>query len=166
MKSYRPVFSTGTAILLAIIAVVGCAGKGGGGRYSRSGDGYLGPGDIVNGQGGYLDIISFRVSSRKTLTFRMTSGTLDSFIGVTRGGSVYGTDDDSGPGLDAMLTLTLNEGDYEFRCTDFRTGAYSGSYSWSIDEDSGNAPNPESTEASKGPVSNPRTKLFEVVRVN
>jgi hypothetical protein len=74
--------------------------------------------DIEPGEDGYFEVHRVRVAASRTVTFTIDSG-FDSYLTVVRINSISGTvvnytvldeDDDSGDGLDAMITVTLQPG--------------------------------------------------------
>jgi hypothetical protein len=126
-------------LALGAMVLLGLAGCGGGGGDSsrpqpfvRNGNDRLQSGDQVNGFGYYIDYHNFKLTSRRTLEFTMTSNDVDPFIGVLEGQTILGYDDDSGIGNDSQLFLTLDAGEYSFRCTSASFGT--GAYHWEIRE--------------------------------
>ncbi len=101
-------------------------------------DGTLGEGDCLTRDGRFVDYYGLRsVGSSRTeygtvfTTFRMSSDELDSFLSVRTKGRFRDdvrSDDDSGDGLDAYLSLPLHDDVFLIEVTSKGPGPAAGSY--------------------------------------
>lgn len=79
--------------------------------------------DPLNDNDAAYDAYSLRLALGQTVTIRMSSEELDSVLTVTGPGLEDAGDDDSGVGLNALVTLTAQEeGVYEVRAVSLREG--------------------------------------------
>jgi hypothetical protein len=91
-------------------------------------NGTLQQGDDLDIDGAYLDRYSLTVEEAGTIRITMRSDDVDSWLWLLNtNGTVITADDDSGGGLDAQITRSLNRGCYLVEATSAfpgETGAY------------------------------------------
>lgn len=78
----------------------------------------------VNRAGSYAKFFTFRLSSRRQVTIDLDAS-VDSYLYLLQGSGTNGRalarDDDSGPGSDARISVTLNPGTYTIEATTYRS---------------------------------------------
>jgi len=128
----------GSAVLLALIFAAACGGDSTGpvnldctgGTSLAVGatvNGTLQQGDELDVDGAFLDRYALTVEEAGNIRMTMRSDELDAFLWLlSPNGSVITADDDSGGGLDAQITRSLNRGCYLLEATTYpeETGAY------------------------------------------
>lgn len=97
-------------LLLLSIFAVGCGGSGGGGN-STSHKGRLQSGDPVS-TNRYYDGFRFRAESSGPITIGLESGQFDPYLILgDEEGDLLDEDDDSGTGLNALITYSADDGE-------------------------------------------------------
>lgn len=128
----------GSGALLPLLLLVACGGDSTGPvdlncvggtplAVGATVNGTLLEGDDLDVDGAYLDRFALTVEESSSIQFTMRSDDLDAFLWLLRpNGNVITQDDDSGGGLDAQITQSLDRGCYLVEATTFpgETGAY------------------------------------------
>ena len=80
-----------------------------------------------------IDYYGFRITQNMTLTIDQTSSDFDAFVALfDSNGNIIDSDDDSGDGLDARLSLSLNAGLYAIGANSAFSTADFGEYTVSL----------------------------------
>ncbi len=128
----------GSAVLLALFLAAACGGDSTGPvdlscvggtplAVGATVNGSLQEGDDLDVDGAYLDRFALTVEESGNIRITMRSDDLDAFLWLLRpNGAVITADDDSGGGLDAQITQSLDRGCYLVEATTYfgETGAY------------------------------------------
>ena len=110
-------------------------------------EGTLDESDCVRSGGAFRDGWSLELDAERTLRIDLASDDLDAWLAVLdENGVEVASDDDSGPGFDASLTVTLQPGRYTLVASSFGPG-WVGDYTLSVVEDGTAAAAAASTEA-------------------
>lgn len=122
------------AVAVLILLVSGCGGGSGNG-VDTSGSGRLAPSDLEVVSGAHYDSLWLRPDHDMAVRIRMNSGQVDPYIVLwDTNGNALATDDDSGVGTNAQLSVYLSGGvDYEVGFSTYGADSF-GNYSYAIDQ--------------------------------
>jgi hypothetical protein len=156
------------ACILMIVSVFlfsGCNSTTLGNATVLSGSGRLQAGDHTATDGSYIDDYTFTPQRDGYVTILMNSSSIDAYLLVYQGTNdttLLGSNDDSGPGTDAVLTIYVQNGvTYMARFTSSGAGAKTGDYTYSIRYSDRSVPADTTNDTSKPVIDNNTKKIAQ-----